>query len=62
MDVDMNTLVSQEMMVNKAQVGADILQKTLEKTEQARQSNQSVERPDISRVSSTQGRLVDIYT
>ena len=50
MDVNLNTLAAQEISLNKAQVGGDILQKTMEKNEEARRNNQSVERPETSRV------------
>ena len=61
MNVNMNTMANQEMVLNRAQVGSDILQKTLEKTEQSRANNQSAERPETGRVTKGQGRLINIY-
>jgi len=61
MEVNMNTLATQEMSLNRAQVGEDILQKTLEKTEESRSNNQSAERPETSRVTKSQGRTIDTY-
>ena len=61
MDVNMNTLATQEMALNKAQVGEDILQKTLAKNEEARSNNQSVERPETERVNKNEGRIIDTY-
>lgn len=61
MDVSMNTLASQQIALNKAQVGEDILQKTLEKNEEARTNNQSVERPQTDRVNKGEGRVIDTY-
>ncbi|MCF6188518.1 MAG: hypothetical protein L3J49_13735 [Desulfobulbaceae bacterium] len=61
MEVNMNALATQEMSLNKAQVGEDILQKTLAKAEEARSSNQSVERPETSRVTKGEGRTIDTY-
>ncbi|HHB77176.1 MAG TPA: hypothetical protein ENK84_11665 [Desulfobulbus sp.] len=61
MDVNMDTIASQGIALNKAQAGADILQKTLKKTEEARNSNQSVERPESTRVMKGEGRVVNTY-
>ena len=61
MDVSMNTLANQEMTLNKAQIGNDILQKTLAKNEESRSNNQSVERPETARVNKGEGRTIDIY-
>ena len=61
MDISLNTLAAQEISLNKAQVGGDILQKTMEKAEEARTNNQSVERPEISRVNKGEGRIIDTY-
>ena len=61
MDISLNTLAAQEISLNKAQVGGDILQKTMEKAEEARTNNQSVERPEISRVTKGEGRIIDTY-
>ncbi len=57
----MNALATQEMSLNRAQVGSDILQKTLAKTEEARSNNQSAERPETSRVTRSEGRTIDTY-
>ncbi len=57
----MNTLAAQEMSLNKAQVGADILQKTLAKTEESRSNKQSAERPETTRVTKSEGRQIDTY-
>ncbi len=57
----MNALATQEMSLNRAQVGSDILQKTLEKSEESRSNNQSVERPETSRVTKSEGRTIDTY-
>ncbi len=61
MDVSLNTLAAQEISLNKAQVGGDILQKTMEKSEEARTNNQSVERPETSRVTKGESRIIDTY-
>jgi len=61
MDVSMNILASQAMTLNKAQIGEDILQKTLVKSEEARSNNQSVERPETARVNRSEGRTIDTY-
>lgn len=61
MDVNMNALATQEMSLNRAQIGGDILQKTLEKTEEARSNNQSAERPETTRITKGNSRLIDTY-
>lgn len=61
MDVSMNTLATQEMTLNKAQIGDDIRQKTLAKSEEARSNNQKVERPETARVNKSEGRTIDTY-
>lgn len=61
MEVNMNTLATQEMSLNKAQIGEDILQKTLAKTEESRNNNQSAERPETNRITRSQGRTIDTY-
>lgn len=61
MDVNMNALATQEMALNKAQAGGDILQKTLAKSEEARSNNQSVERPETTGVTKGEGRTIDTY-
>ena len=61
MDVNMNTMAAQEMSTNRAQVGSDILQKTLTKTEEARSNNQVAERPETQRVTKGNNRLIDTY-
>jgi len=61
MNVNMNTMANQEMALNRAQVGSDILQRTLEKQDESRANNQSAERPQTNRVTKGQGRLINIY-
>jgi len=61
MNVNMNTMAAQEMSTNKAQLGADILQKTLQKNEEAKENNQTQERPETSRVSKSGSSGIDLY-
>jgi hypothetical protein len=61
MDVNMDTIASQGIALNKARAGADILRKTLAKTEEARSRNQSVDRPETSRVMKRESRVVNTY-
>ncbi|WP_028583975.1 hypothetical protein [Desulfogranum mediterraneum] len=61
MEIGPNTLASQEITLNRAQAGQDILQKTLEKSDEARQAGQSPERPEPQRVTSIGNQRIDTY-
>lgn len=61
MEISPNTLAGQEIALNRAQAGQDILQKTLEKSEESRQAGQSPERPAVDRVSSIGNQRIDTY-
>ncbi len=61
MEITSNTFAGQEMATNRAQVGNDILQKTLQKTEESRQAGQSPERPETQRPTGVSNHRIDIY-
>jgi len=61
MNVNMHTMAAQEMSTNRAQVGADILQKTLQKNEEAKENNQVQERPETQRVTKSGNGGIDLY-
>lgn len=61
MEISPNTQAGQEIAINRAQAGQEILQRTLEKAEESRQAGQSPERPETERVSSIGNQRIDIY-
>ena len=58
MEIGPNTLAAREIAINKSNVGSDILQKTLEKSEDAQQAESQKPVPQAS--SEKQG-TIDVY-
>lgn len=58
MEIGPSTLAAREIAINKSNVGSDILQKTLEKSEQAEQAESKKPVPQAS--SEKQG-TIDVY-
>ena len=61
MEITSNSFAGQEIAVNRAQAGNEILQKTLQKTEESREAGQSPERPQTERPTNVSNKRVDIY-
>lgn len=58
MEIGSSSMVAREMALNKANVEQDILQKTLEKTEQSQQSNTT---KPVEQVAADKQGMIDFY-
>ncbi len=61
MDIAPSSLAGQEMALNRAQVGSDILQKTIQKTEEGKQAAQAAQPAQTPRVNIAGSSQLDVY-
>lgn len=61
MEISSATLYNREQTLNKANVGQDILQRTLEKTEEAKQLRQADKPQEVRKPEADKQGRVDFY-
>lgn len=61
MEISMSGLAAREMALNKANVGNDILLKTLEKTEEAKRKHEAGEPRAVERAEPDKQGRIDLY-
>ncbi len=61
MEISATTLAAREQMLNKASVGQDILQRTLEKNDEAKQVQQQDKPQDVRKPEADKQGRIDLY-
>lgn len=61
MDMSMGNMAARATSLNKVTVGQDILLKTLEKTEEAKQNNEAATPRPVERLEADKQGRIDIY-
>jgi hypothetical protein len=61
MEISSATLAAREQMLNRATVGQDMLQKTLEKSEEAKQLQQQDKPQDVRKPEADKQGRIDLY-
>lgn len=61
MDINMTSLANREMALNKANVGQDILAKTLEKSAEVKAQQQSETTRPVERMEADRQGRIDLY-
>ena len=61
MEISSTTLAAREQMLNRANVGQDILQKTLEKAEEAKQVQQQDKPEEVRQPEADKQGRIDLY-